>query len=268
MPITSSIVEEHQGQGRGHTQHGKGKGLGHTKHQQDAMADGEYTIVISGINHDNPTAVDSFMGPTPLADGSQMSTEVRQGSISTGAAPDNGGDTTALRLETDSNNGRLRVNDALAPAQQITLGDLDTLSFDYYIQSSSRTDVIPVIRLAIDADGNLATTGDRGELVFEYAYQGLGATTTGSWQTADLIGDDWVAWQRSGGVNRDQIVNMTEYSDWSDADGFTPGGPPGALHFDEDSVVLAWSIAYGSGNGTGVMYVDDLRVGGVTYEFG
>lgn len=146
----------------------------------------------------------------------------------------------------------------------MTLGELDSLNFDYYIDSSDRADVIPVIRLIIDGDGNLATTADRGELVFEYAYQGEGPTTQDAWQSVDLIGDDWVAWQRSLGVNHDQIVNMTEFSDWADADGFTPAG---GVHFSEDSLVLGWSIAYGSGNGTGVMYIDDLQVGGVTYDF-
>ncbi|TFI57573.1 hypothetical protein E2493_14500 [Sphingomonas parva] len=269
MPISSYIVEEGNGRGKGHTQHGNGKGVGHTKHQHAAMDDGEYTIVISGINHDNPTPVDQTSAPTTLADGSQMWTEVRQGSISTGTAPALGGDSSALRLETDTNNGRLRLNDAFTTDQQIKLGDLEDLSFDYYIQSSTRTDVTPVIRLAIDADGNLATTGDRGELVFEYAYQGLGPTTTGSWQHADLAGADWNAWQRSGGQNRDGYPNIVPLSDWADASGYTPvGGPPGALHFDENSLVLGWSVAYGSGNGTGVMYLDNLQVGGVTYEFG
>ena len=265
MPITSYIVEEGHGRGKGHTQHGNGKGLGHLKHQDDAMADGEYTIVIQGINHTNHTAVDQATPFTTLADGSQMNTEVRRGSISTGPAPAHDGDTTALRLQTDDSNGRLRVNDVFTSDQQVTLGDLDDLSFDYYVQSSDRTDVIPVIRLAIDADGNLATTGDRGELVFEYAYQGLPAVTQGSWQTADLAGDDWNAWQRSFGVNRDFYPNIVPLSDWSDASGFTPTG---GLHFDEDSLVLGWSIAYGSGNGTGVMYLDNLQVAGVTYEFG
>ena len=58
---------------------------------------------------------------------------------------------------------------------------------------------------------------------------------------------------------------MTTFSDWSDASGYTPTG---GLHFDENSAVLGWSIAYGSGNGTGVTFVDDLQVGAVTYEFG
>ena len=147
---------------------------------------------------------------------------------------------------------------------QIRLGDLETLEFDYYIASADRSDVIPVIRLIIDADGNLATTGDRGELVFEYAYQGDGPVPQDVWRHADLAGDDWVAWQRSFGVNRDQIANMTTLSDWADANGYTPAG---GLHFDEDSLILGYSIAYGSGNGTGDVYLDNLQVGGVTYDF-
>ena len=264
MAISSYIVEEQKGGGKGHTVHGNGKGLGHAKHQQDAMADGEYTMVISGISHTNHGPTDTFMGPTPLADGSSLFTEVRRGSISTGPAPANHDDTSALQLVTDDNNGRLRVTDVYSSEQQVTLGHLDALSFDYYVDSASRTDVIPVIRLAIDGDGNLATTADRGELVFEYAYQGLGPTTQDQWQHADLVGGDWVAWQRSNGANHDEIVNMTAFSDWSDASGFTPSG---GVHFDENSVVLGWSIALGSGNGSATMYLDNLQVGAVTYEF-
>lgn len=264
MAISSYIVEEHKGKGRGHTDHGNGKGKGHDKHAEKAIEDGVYTMKISGVDHDNPTAVSQTSPQTTLADGSKINTEVRQGSITIEDVPGDGSSNEALRLVTDHNNGRLRLNVEFDSDQQVTMGDLDALSFDYFIDSSDRTDVIPVIRLGIDADGNLATTGDRGELVFEWAYQGFGATTQDAWQQADLVGDDWVAWQRSFGVNRDQIVNMTEFSDWADADGFTPAG---GLHFDENSLVLGWSIALGSGNGTNDMYLDNLKVGGVTYDF-
>lgn len=264
MAIRSYIVEEGPGRGKGHTSHGNGKGKGHLKHAEDAMADGVYTIGVSGIDHVNHTAVSQTSAPTLLADGTSMNTEVRQGSITIDAAPPGGGSPHALHLVTDSANGRLRVNDAYDANNRYTLGDLDALSFDYYIANSDRTDVIPVIRLFIDADGNLATTGDQGELVFEYSYQGLGPTTQDSWQTADLAGDDWVAWQRSFSVNRDQIVNMTELSDWADADGFTPAG---GLNFNEDSLVLGWSIALGSGNGTTDVYLDNLTIAGVTMDF-
>jgi hypothetical protein len=261
MAITSYIVEEHQGKGKGHTEHGNGKGLGHQKHADEAMADGVYTIRVAGIDHDNPTAVDQATPQAVLADGSKLNTEVRAGSITIDSAPGGG---ESLHLVTDSNNGRLRVNIEQDADQRMTLGDLDELSFDYYIASSSRTDVIPVIRLIIDADGNLATTNDRGELVFEWAYQGLGSTAQGSWQSVDLVGDDWVAWQRSFGQNRDQIANMTEFSDWADADGFTPAG---GLHFDENSLILGYSIALGSGNGTADIYMDNVKFDGVTMDF-
>jgi len=65
-------------------------------------------------------------------------------------------------------------------------------------------------------------------------------------------------------MNLDQIPNMTHLSDWADADGYTPAG---GIHFDQSSLVLGWSIALGSGNGTNETYIDDLTVGGVTYDF-
>src|SRR3712207_3329200 len=171
-----------------------------------------------------------------LSDGSIMNTEVRQGSISI--------EDGALRLETDNPNGRLRLNDFYDADQVTKLGDLDDLSFDFMVASSDRTDVSPVIRLWIDADGDLNTTNDRGELVFEWAYQGQGAVTQDQWYSADLT--TWNAWQRSNGQNRDVYPDIRPYSDWTDADGYTPAG---GLNFSEDSLVLGWSIALGSGNG-------------------
>jgi hypothetical protein len=261
MAITSYIVEEHHGKGKGHTQHGNGKGLGHQKHADDAMADGIYTIRVAGIDHQNHTAVGQTSPQTLLADGSKLHTEVRAGSITIDDAPGGG---ESLHLVTDSGDGRLRVTVENDADQRMTLGDLDELSFDYYIASSDRTDVIPVIRLIIDADGDLATTGDRGELVFEWAYQGFGSTVQDSWRSVDLVGGDWTAWQRSLGQNRDQLSNMREFSDWADADGFTPVG---GLHFDENSLILGYSIALGSGNGAADIYMDNLQVGGVTMDF-
>jgi hemolysin activation/secretion protein len=96
------------------------------------------------------------------------------------------------------NNGRLRVNVEFDADPRTTLGDLDELSFNYYIDSSDRTDVIPVIRLIIDANG------------------------------------------------------------------FTPAG---GFHFDANSLILGYSIALGSGNGTANIYMDNLQVGGVTMDF-
>jgi hypothetical protein len=79
VAISSSIVEEHKGHGKGHTDHGNGKGPGHQKHAEKAMADGVYEMEVFGINHDNPTAVDQATPQTTLADGTKMNTEVRGG---------------------------------------------------------------------------------------------------------------------------------------------------------------------------------------------
>jgi hypothetical protein len=267
MAIRSNVADERGngvGLARGHTDHGRGKGLGHEKRAEEAMADGEYGLEISGVNHINHTSANSTTGQVTLADGTRINTEVRDGEISIRQAPLGGPDSDALFLDTDNGNGRLRLNVNFDSDNQIKLGDLDTLNFDYFIQSSSQNNQIPVVRLLIDADGDLNTTNDRGELVFEWAYQGFGSTTQGSWQNADLVGGDWVAWQRSFGQNRDQISNMTEFSDWSDANGFTPTG---GLNFNANSLVLGWSVAVGSGNGANEVFLDDLQIGGVVYDF-
>ena len=264
MAIQSYIVEEGPGRGKGHTSHGNGKGKGHDKHVDDAMADGVYTIGVSGINHANHTGVSQTSAPVTLADGTSMFTEVRRGSVTIDAAPPGGSSPDALHLVTDNSDGRLRVSDVYDANNRYTLGDLDTLTFDYWVQSPDRNDVIPVIRLAIDGDGNLATLADRGELVFEWAYQGFGNVNEGSWRSADLIGDDWTVWQRANGANLDFAPNFTKFSNYADADGFTPLG---GVNFNENSVVLGWSIAVGSGNGTVNAYLDNLTIAGVTMDF-
>ena len=238
---------------------GKGNALGW---QKKAVASGDYVMDVSGVSAVNHGGVDQITDLGTVADGTQMFTEVRGGSITEGTIAGE----TALHLQTDGNQGRLRLDDAFDAAHQVKLGDLDHLSFDYFVASSDRTDVIPVIRLTIDADGNLATTNDRVDLVFEWSYQGLGPAHTGSWQTADLIGGNWVAWEHtySPSHNYDNISDMTTLSDWADANGFTPVG---GIHVDQNSVVLGWQIAVGSFNGTNDMYIDHLHVAGQTIQF-
>lgn len=269
MTLTSYIEEEVPGRGKGHYEHGNGLGLGHAKHAERAMADGVYNIALAGLSAINTGPVSITSVPTLLADGSVLTTEVRQGSLTIDTSPT--GD-TALHLRTDTADGRLRANVAFDADQHITLGALDSVGFDYYVASSDTSIHAPVLRLTIDADGDLSTTNDRGELVFEQAYQGTGAVVQGAWQTADISGDNWVAWQRSDGANHDAVAQMTTLSNWADADGYTPtaglAGETGeTLHFDEHSVVLGFSIALGSGNGTTSAYVNNLHVGGVTYDF-
>lgn len=249
MAVSSRIAKENG------NDTGKGNGFGY---QKKALADGHYTMDVSGLSDLN--RADHVTDQGVLADGSHMVTEVRGGGISIDTIQGE----AALHLVTDSSNGRLRVDDAFDAAHQVKLGNLGDLSFDYLVQSSDRTDVIPVIRLTIDADGNLATANDRVDLVFEWAYQGNGAVTQGSWQHADLSGDNWRAWERANGQNLDFGNNFATLSTWESAAGFTPTG---GIHVDANGVVLGWQIADGSGNGTNSMFLDHLHVGGQAINF-
>jgi hypothetical protein len=83
-------------------------------------------------------------------------------------------------------------------------------------------------------------------------------------RVVDLVGGDGTARQRSFGQDRDQIVNMIEFSDWADANGFTPGG---GLHFDQNGLILGNSIVLGSGNGTADIYMENVKVDGVSMDF-
>ena len=57
---------------------------------------------------------------------------------------------------------------------------------------------------------------------------------------------------------------MTEFSDWTDADGFTPAG---GLHSTRTACIFGYSVALGSGKGTNDIYMDNLQFDGVTMHF-
>ncbi len=55
-----------------------------------------------------------------------------------------------------------------------TLGSLNLLSYDWYrsVSSTVADHFHPAFRLSYDADGNSATTADRGYLIYENIYNG------------------------------------------------------------------------------------------------
>lgn len=61
--------------------------------------------------------------------------------------------------------------------------DLAWLSYEWYRDASSTAapHLHPVIRVLLDRDGNLATSADRGGLVFEGIYNGWGAVPVNTW---------------------------------------------------------------------------------------
>lgn len=75
-----------------------------------------------------------------------------------------------------------------------TLGTLNALSFDYFVDSATVGNFAPALRLSYDADGNAATTTDRGYLVWEQAYNGSTVVAKNQWVMAGILGDNF--WQR------------------------------------------------------------------------
>jgi hypothetical protein len=63
-----------------------------------------------------------------------------------------------------------------------SFSQLGSMSYDWYRADSSTTDahLHPVLRVLLDADGDLTTTGDRGGLVFERVYIEASGWTAGS----------------------------------------------------------------------------------------
>lgn len=70
-----------------------------------------------------------------------------------------------------------------------TLGAFSTftgMQYDWYRNSSSvaNSNQHPSLRILLDRDGDLTTTGDRGGLVFESVYNGVALAPTNSWITS------------------------------------------------------------------------------------
>lgn len=213
--------------------------------------------VVRGIQVDDTSGSSQTASAGTLADGSNIITEARSGSIDSTAA--------GLLLDTDSSSGRLRLNVVFDADDQVRLGEVNDLGFVFTqlaIDAGSSSTYSPAFRLMIDADGDLSTTVDRGELVFEYAYQNNGPIPVGTQVVADLT--EWNAWQRSNNANRDVYPDIVEFDDWSDAGGYTPNG---GVTFNANSVVLGYSIGLGSGAGSGTAVVGSARVGDVIYDF-
>lgn len=123
--------------------------------------------------------------------------------------------------------------------------DFEGMSYDWYRAGTSTNPAVqhPVLRILIDADGNLATTGDRGYLIFERAYNNL-PTLTDQW-VSDTIGPNTVLWNSNGtGLFGPTVYNRT-LAEWQ-------AQLPNA-------VILGFSAGVGSGwNGVFTGAVDNI----------
>jgi len=135
------------------------------------------------------------------------------------------------------------------------LGDLEALSYSWFRKGSSTTtaNFQPVVRILVDADGNLATTGDRGGLVFEIAYNGAATAATDTWVNEDIFGYNSGAganlWTFGAGMSFAQEGYGVKLSDWQ----------AGRATIGAGSEVLGFSMGIGSGWADGFEgAVDDL----------
>lgn len=126
------------------------------------------------------------------------------------------------------------------------LADLQTYSYDWYRSATSTVGahLHPAMRLLIDADGDLATSNDRGHLVFERCYNisGCPAVPTDVW-TTDSIGDSTLLWWSQFGVGINEVYDRTlaQYKAGSYV------ATPGFAQITGNSLILGISLGIGSG---------------------
>ncbi len=143
------------------------------------------------------------------------------------------------------------------------LGELTSLSYDWYRDSSSTNSAVqhPVVRMFIDADGDLSTAADRGYLIFEQAYNGSNVQVN-QWVSEDIFtyngGAGAYLWNStigslptagSGGLG-DQGFGKT-LTDWKNGVSIVNG----------NSAILGFSMGVGSGWGQFVGAVDNFSYG-------
>jgi hypothetical protein len=90
--------------------------------------------------------------------------------------------------------------------------NLQSFSYVWYRDGSSTvaSHLHPVLRVLLDADGNLSTTGDRGGLVFERVYNG-GTVPVNTW-VADTINSSTYLWNFGLGIGFAANINATPYA--------------------------------------------------------
>lgn len=123
---------------------------------------------------------------------------------------------------------------SIAPFSQ-----LQSFSYDWYRDSSSTNPALqhPVIRVLLDRDGNLLTTGDRGGLVFERAYNS-GVVPTDTW-VSDTVTSSTNVWSFGLGLPFAHDLDGNSYgydetlAEWQ---AFMP-----------NAVIIGFSVGVGSG---------------------
>lgn len=140
-----------------------------------------------------------------------------------------------------------------------TLAGFTTASFDWYRDSSSTVtgNLHPVIRLLYDNDGNIATEGDQGALVFEIAYNTPGSVPENTWVTS-TVNLSSIVWQVSYGNGVNEIYSRT-VSDWTSYTQGVTEFNTGQDALSGTTRIIGLSLGFGSGwNGQFAGAVDNI----------
>jgi hypothetical protein len=141
--------------------------------------------------------------------------------------------------------------------------DFVGMSYEWYRSSSSTNPSAqhPSLRILLDADGNLLTTGDRGGLVFERGYNTPSVVPTDTW-VADSIGSSTYVWNFGLGIGTLADIDLTSnpydqtLAQWQ--------------AYFPNAVILGFSSGVGSGwNGVFEGAVDNIgwRIGNQSFNF-
>jgi hypothetical protein len=150
-----------------------------------------------------------------------------------------------------------------------TLGNFASVGYDAYRASSSTTaaHLAPALRLLVDADGNLATSGDRGSLVYEPVYNGT-PVSVDQWMST-TVGSATNLWFYQSGRGVEEVFDRTLAAYQSGAYTSTAS----FAHLSGSSLVYGVSFGTGSGwSGTYTGAVDNVTIalrdgGSTTFNF-
>lgn len=169
------------------------------------------------------------------------------------SSPDNG------KADIEFLPGAVSIGGNYESTQSLGLfSDLVSMSYDWYRDQSSQATahLHPSLRVLLDLDGNIATTGDRGGLVFERKYNGT-TTPVDQW-TSDTVEGDTFVWNFGLGLGSEYDLNGNGYafdSTLADWQAFMPR-----------AVIIGFSSGVGSGWAPFSGAVDNVawNIGGVT----
>lgn len=139
-----------------------------------------------------------------------------------------------------------------------TLGNMNALSYDWFrsVSSSVTGHFHPAFRLRYDADGNSATAGDTGYLIYENVYNGSNVVE-GVWRTDNILGSNF--WMRQFSPTANVLNYDTSLQEWMN--GAHPTAAADVL--SANTAILGMEFGIGSGWGTGTFngFVDNVTIG-------